>query len=678
MTYKSHRAGAGRVFDHLYDPIYTTSASNSNRENYKSLSKSAPLHVCPIFRTMFTELIRERRNYYFPQRNPLPYSSEGVVGAKLLCDRAINTNNYLSCPKRILENPFLQVYVHPVQKTSKSVECQTTYRESSAQTDPWLPEARVRDGVRKIPEIAIVGELINPITDPNLYEVETIERARKRREWEQNLPMISSKDDIPIRLLTLESFEYEDFMAKEKFINETQEERLKIVLKLMEQRHECNHKATTNKLENSHKRIAKELEKQKSRLRVNYQRKMRMLKKICSDEGFTTKQEFVMPKLEGNQGVLMKEYESLLNLKNNQKPRKRVKKQKELWEPKGRCIESQRGIRCVDNLKNLVEVMKYSTTEKSSSRPECMVGRKDNDKTGESFHCCSDITHDQFYQDTLLIQKIIKGRSVQNILYSGMDENIGKIHELMESQPIKSAIELFPERILMRKEADELAERIKIEQNQEAADIIEEKLKKEQVFEKLNHEFSELMDSLDAIIFRVTLDKFNKQILRDADKARNLRREEAQEKARLAEKSLKLRNEILRQRDESQLKTIDGFMEVMIPEIIEKIADNEAKDYITKVAKIIDQEASKSLEFTNNENHNRTIIFNLLREFLIPEVSKRIERQKLKDFQLMCLLSAHDALYQHLDELPLDEIHDCKIISQDIVEEIIKDLPLIA
>lgn len=674
MTYKSHRTGASRVFDHLYDPIYTTSASNLRRENYKSLSKSAPLHVCPIFRTMFTELIRERRNYYFPQRNPLPYSSEGVVGAKLLCDRAINTNNYLSFPKRIVENQFLQIYVHPEQKTSKSVECQTTYRESSAQTDPWLPEARVRDGVRKIPEIAIVG----PITDPNLYEVETIERARKRREWEQNLPMISSKDDIPNRLLALESFEYEDFMAKEKFINETQEERLKIVLKLMEKRHERNHKATTNKLENSYKRITSELEKQKNQLSVNYQRKMRMLKKICSDKGFTTKQDFVMPKLEGNQGDLMKEYEGLLNFRSNQKPRKRVKKQRELWEPKGRCIESQHGIRSVDNLKNLVEVMKHSRTEKSSSRPECMVVRKDYDETDDIFHCCSDITYDRFYQDTLLIQKIIKGRSVQNILYSGINENIFLIHELMESQPIKSVLELFPERILIRKEAEELAERVKVEQDQEAADIIEEKLKKEQIIEKLNHEFSELMDSLDAIIFRVTLDKFNKQILRDADKARNLRREEAQEKARLAEKSLKLRTEIQRQRDESQLKTIDGFMEVMIPQIIEKIADNEAKDYITKVAKIIDQEASKSLEFTNNENHNRTIIFNLLREFLIPEVSKRIERQKLKDFQLICLLSAHDALYQHLDELPLDEIHDCKIISQDIVEEIIKDLPLIA
>lgn len=677
MTYKSHIAGAGRVFDHLYDPIYTTSASNLRRENYKSLSKSAPLHISPIFRTMFTELIRERRNYYFPQRNPLPYSSEGAVEAKYLCDRAINTNNYLSCPKEINENPFSQVYVYTEQKTSKSVECQTTYRESSAQTDAWLPEARVRDGMRKVPEIAIVGEFIKPITDPNLYEVETIERARKRREWEQNLPMISSKDDIPNRLLALESFEYEDFIAKEKFINETQEERLKIVLKLIEKRQERNHKATNNKLENSHKRIAKELEKKKSQLSVSYQRKMRQLKKITSDEEFSTKEDFVMPKLEGNHGVLMKEYDSLLNLKCNEKPQKRVKKQKELWEPKGRCLESQHGIRDVGTLKNLVEVMEQSRAEKISLRPECMI-RKWKEEQVDSFHCCSDHVYDRFYQDNLLIQKIIKGRSVQNILYSGMKENMESISELMESQPIKSVLELFPERILMRKEAEKLEERLKLEQAQEAADKIENKLKKEQIIKKLNHEFSELMDSLEKIITKVTLDKVNKQILQDAEKSRILRRDEAQEKSRLAEKSLKLHNEIQRQRDEIQLETVERLMEVIIPEIIEKIADNEAKDYITKIAKMIDHEASKSLEFTNNEHHNRQIIFNLLREFLIPEVSKRIQRQNLKDLQFACLLSAHDALYQHLDELPLNEIHDCKIICQDIVEDIIKHLPLIA
>ena len=676
MTYKSHIAGAGRVFDHLYDPIYTTSTSNLRRENYKSLSKSAPLHICPIFRTMFTELIQERRNYYFPQRNPLPYSSQGAVKAKFLCDRAINTNNYLSCPKEIIENSFSQIHVYPDQKTLKSVECQTKYRESSAQTDPWLPEARVRDGVRKVPEIAILGELIKPTTYPNLYEVEAIERARKRREWEQNLPMISSSDDIPNRLLALESFEYQDFMAEEKFINETQEERLKIVLKLIEKRQERNHKATNDKLENSHKRIAKELEKQKSQLSVSYQRKMRKLKKL-TDEGFLTKDEFVMPKLKDNQGDLMKGYEKLLNLKSNEKPRKREKRQKELWEPKRRYFESQHGIREVSNLKNLVEVMEQSRSEKLTTRPECII-RKWKSEQVDSFHRCSDLVYDHFYQDNLLIQKIIKGRSVQNILYSGMEQNIELIRDLMESQPIKSVLELFPERILIRKEAEKLEERLKMEQAQEVADNIQNKLKKEQVIKKLNHEFSELMDSLDEIITRVTLNKVNKQILQDAEKARITRRDEAKEKLRLAEKSLKLCNEIQRQRDEIQLETIEGFMEVIIPKIIEKIADNEAKDYITKVARMIDQEASKSLEFTNNEHHNRTIIFNLLREFLIPEVSKRIQRQNVKDLQLACLLSAHDALYQHLDELPLNDIHDCKIICQDIVAEIINHLPLIA
>ena len=678
MTYKSHIAGAGRVFDHLYDPIYTTSASNLRRQNYIALSKSAPLHVCPVFRTMFTELIRERRNYYFPQRNPLPYSSACINDSKFLCDRAINTNNYLSCPKKLHSIPVVQIHVYPEQNTLKTVECQTTYRESSAQTNPWLPDPCVRDSVRKIPEIAIVGELINPITEPNIYEVETIERVRKRRNWEQNLPLISSTNDIPNRLLALESFEYEELMAKEKYFNDTQEERLKIVLKLIKKRQERHHEATTNKLERNHKRITKELEIQKSQLSVVYQRNMRRLKKLTSDEEFLIKEDFVMPKLKRKQGSLMKEY-GILNFKSNQNSQKLVKKQNELWEPKGRCLESQHGIREVDNLKNLVEVMEQSRTTKSSSHPECMINRQINDEHDDNLRCIpGNLIYDKFYQDNLLIQKIIKGRSVQNILYSGMEANMALIKDLMESQPIKSVLQLFPERILMRKEAEKLSERLKIEQAQEAADINKNKLKKEQILKKLNHEFSELMSSLDKIITRVTVDKMNKQILQDAEKIRVFRREEAQEKARLAEKSLKLRNEIQLQRDEDQLEIIEGFMEVLIPEIIEKIVDNEAKDYITNIAKIIDIEASKSMDFSNDEHHNRKIILNLLHEFLIPEVSKRIQRQNLKDMQLVCLLAAHDALYNHLDDLPLNDIYNCKIICQDIIEEILKNLPLIA
>lgn len=74
MTYRSHTAAPSRVFDHLYDPIFTTSdPKNVYKENCIALTRSAPIHVYPVYRSMFSELNQEERNCYAYQKNTLPH-----------------------------------------------------------------------------------------------------------------------------------------------------------------------------------------------------------------------------------------------------------------------------------------------------------------------------------------------------------------------------------------------------------------------------------------------------------------------------------------------------------------------------------------------------------------------------------------------------------------------------
>lgn len=73
MSYKSHRVAPARAFDHLYDPLYTTSSvQNIYKENYNALSRTAPMHIVPVYNTMFTDMPSRPRNYYTLQQNPLP------------------------------------------------------------------------------------------------------------------------------------------------------------------------------------------------------------------------------------------------------------------------------------------------------------------------------------------------------------------------------------------------------------------------------------------------------------------------------------------------------------------------------------------------------------------------------------------------------------------------------
>lgn len=73
MSYKSHITAPTRIFDHLYDPLYITSSGKDIwRANVNALTQSAPIHIIPVYKTMFTDLPQRSRNVHIMQRNPLP------------------------------------------------------------------------------------------------------------------------------------------------------------------------------------------------------------------------------------------------------------------------------------------------------------------------------------------------------------------------------------------------------------------------------------------------------------------------------------------------------------------------------------------------------------------------------------------------------------------------------
>lgn len=105
MSFRSHSVAPTRVFDHLYDPIFTTSdPKNVYKENCIALTRSAPIRVYPVYSSMFSELSYEERNCYAYQRNELPsnfscndtknkkyFSITGTERSKFFCNPISNT-----------------------------------------------------------------------------------------------------------------------------------------------------------------------------------------------------------------------------------------------------------------------------------------------------------------------------------------------------------------------------------------------------------------------------------------------------------------------------------------------------------------------------------------------------------------------------------------------------------
>lgn len=114
-----------------------------------------------------------------------------------------------------------------------------------------------------MPEVVYISDMIDSVTYPGLREVEIVERARKRRRWEMALPPINAPEEIPSRVAAVEVFEWEEWIAREKDINECQQARLKIVADLIAKREKKILDATNQKLENCRKRMLTERKHQR-------------------------------------------------------------------------------------------------------------------------------------------------------------------------------------------------------------------------------------------------------------------------------------------------------------------------------------------------------------------------------------------------------------------------------
>jgi hypothetical protein len=137
MSYRSHVAAPSRVFDHLYDPNFTTSdRKNVYKENCVALTRSAPIHVYPVYDSMFTELNYEERNCYAYQRNVLPFVStqDAVQKNRLASVTGVDRPKFFSNPISNVRTINVGLMADKSAIESHDEELQVKYRTTAMQT----------------------------------------------------------------------------------------------------------------------------------------------------------------------------------------------------------------------------------------------------------------------------------------------------------------------------------------------------------------------------------------------------------------------------------------------------------------------------------------------------------------------------------------------------------------
>ena len=141
------------------------------------------------------------------------------------------------------------------QNTSgmRTIQTQTDYRESEAQTDPYSPDWVLSDtNANEAPEIVTLMSLTYGAGLPaGPIEIELIERARARRKWEASLPPLSdlSQPALEKRRKMMAEAEREQWVWRETNLERLHKARLELLAQALNDRNELKHEQTEERLE---------------------------------------------------------------------------------------------------------------------------------------------------------------------------------------------------------------------------------------------------------------------------------------------------------------------------------------------------------------------------------------------------------------------------------------------
>ncbi|XP_070509150.1 cilia- and flagella-associated protein 91-like [Chironomus tepperi] len=595
---------------------------------------------------MFSEV--RRNKFYFPQRNGLPYDSNDCY-PKIVSKKSVNYNLF-SMPSNVEvdENIYRFEPKRPLPIiTKKNKISQTNYREAEMQTEPYLPQPKLRTGETKLPEIVYV----ECNEEPDLRDIEKIERDTIRRKWEDNLRQLPMSLDEKVKQMKV--FEIREQLLREKELHEIQEERFEYVLNEMNQREVVASQKCREKLLNVYKSASEMGIRERAKMEARNERKLRQLSRINNSNKIKYQKSNILKSSKSIDLGQLNLYDCPKDHKVDYECPKDHKidlndNRDALWIPKQKVKVVRH---CMNKEKirdNLYEEIKQhnrefdKNLEHQFSRPRCLV----TNPVDMVYECGGD--QEEIPLDHILIQKTIKGIVIQKSLKSGMKDNLREIHKIRRLYPIRCVTELFDGENFMPFE-DEVQTQSDSCCSKDLAENDIQMLNPPEISndEKPSEDPEMNVDLQNAITevlqqaLLIAQDTINRKILKEANEQRVQREELAQIEA-LKQKLNKLREELTERKTEIFYKDlIAEVIEMVIPLVIEDISEKEAIEFIMKKATEVSADAC------NKNITNKAKIEKFIKEILIPHIEAKSDGS---NEHLIALFGSYDAFNCFIDK----------------------------
>ncbi|KAF4047442.1 Cilia- and flagella-associated protein 91 [Phytophthora infestans] len=259
------RAVPSRVLDAVYDTVYTVSSSGGSYRKGVYRAPSKPANTSSTINdqnpTEGSHLISGSERVKFHRRPVLPRLQAEPPEVLLAPTYVVPTLPLKHRDVKELNSPHVAAEV--LEGATRSVSIQTIYRDSEAQTDPYTPDYTIQKTATGIPpEIeALVGlKYARGQLPIGHAELELIERNRNKRAFETSLPPMTDEASLLLRKAMLEAQETREWAYREAEIDAFHDQRADLLQQALAEREKENAFLSEQRLEALRQRLLHEKE----------------------------------------------------------------------------------------------------------------------------------------------------------------------------------------------------------------------------------------------------------------------------------------------------------------------------------------------------------------------------------------------------------------------------------
>ncbi|NWU97021.1 CFA91 protein, partial [Upupa epops] len=545
-----------------------------------------------------------------------------------------------------------------------TVGTQTDYRDGEVQTDPYSPEYVVPSG--SVPELLTLATLTWGRGLPaGLAEVEMIERAREKRAWEATLPAMNDVSQIAKRRKMMNDMERKEWAFREQEIEKLQKLRLEVFRKLLQTREENQNELDAKRLDDHWQNLQKAKEEKIKKIQHDF---ALMLRKLIS------KRKTMMGKLERRD--IITEYTDFAS--QTYAPLSRIgyfpDNNSERYVVKNFYLDTFAGL-CkleaalpdsVTQVKIKAPKPKYATTEigfiKRSARLEVELAQihqellEKKNKVKEPKKPLRflekvekpvprpptptlekpSIEEEETELAVISLQKLLRGRAIQNMMFEGKEKRLELIWELRTTHALQEDGQL----LLKAEKQKTLALQQQHNLQMHKLSTVESHLAREE-----GQALGNILDFLSKELVRLQEERKIHAFVMLAERQRRMREAEESGRRQVEERRRQEEDEIFKQAREGGSFTIDSYLEDIILSSMEKTAEEQAREEVQRMAVEINDIAYE-MESRQTCRQSEEIVAELVYNFLIPEAEKMSIREKVRQFQRKHIDAAHHIIHK--------------------------------